>query len=129
MPPTKPPSSYHRFLPLDAMLARYMLSPSVRVCSSVCVCLSVSAVTSRCSTKTAKRDRTNNTTQVLKRHRYERDKAVGTRRVEVQGVNIFVHSGYSHYYTLRTSYDTRCYFNVHSKAGVSQLDLPHGTNN
>ena len=24
-------------------------------------------------------------------------------------------------------YDTRCYFNVHSKAGTSQLNLPHGT--
>ena len=29
--------------------------------------------------------------------------------------------------TLR--YDTRCYFNVRSKAGISQLNLPHGTNN
>ena len=26
------------------------------------------------------------------------------------------------------SHDTRCYFNVHSKADVSQLSLPHGTN-
>jgi len=24
-------------------------------------------------------------------------------------------------------YDTRCYFNVRSKADVSQLNLPHGT--
>ena len=23
-------------------------------------------------------------------------------------------------------YDTRCYFNVHSKADMSQLNLPHG---
>jgi len=23
-------------------------------------------------------------------------------------------------------YDTRCYFNVHSKANMSQLNLPHG---
>jgi len=29
--------------------------------------------------------------------------------------------------TLR--YDTRCYFNVRSKAGISQLNLPHGTDN
>ena len=26
------------------------------------------------------------------------------------------------------SHDTRCYFNVHSKADVSQLSLPHRTN-
>jgi len=24
-------------------------------------------------------------------------------------------------------YDTRCYFNVRSKADISQLNLPHGT--
>jgi len=26
-------------------------------------------------------------------------------------------------------YDTRCYFNVRSKANISQLNLPHGTDN
>jgi len=26
-------------------------------------------------------------------------------------------------------YDTRCYFNVRSKADISQLNLPHGTAN
>jgi len=26
-------------------------------------------------------------------------------------------------------YDTRCYFNVRSKADMSQLSLPHGNNN
>ena len=26
-------------------------------------------------------------------------------------------------------YDTRCYFNVRSKANMSQLSLPHGTDN
>jgi len=31
------------------------------------------------------------------------------------------------YDTIR--YDTRCYFNVHSKADISQLNLPHGTDN
>ena len=31
------------------------------------------------------------------------------------------------YDTIR--YDTRCYFNVRSQADMSQLDLPHGTNN
>jgi len=28
-----------------------------------------------------------------------------------------------------TRYDTRCYFNVRSKADMSQLNLPHGTDN
>jgi len=27
------------------------------------------------------------------------------------------------------AYDTRCYFNVRSKADISQLNLPHGTDN
>jgi len=31
------------------------------------------------------------------------------------------------YDTIR--YDTRCYFNVHSKADMSPLNLPHGNNN
>jgi len=26
-------------------------------------------------------------------------------------------------------YDTKCYFNVRSKADISQLNLPHGTDN
>ena len=26
-------------------------------------------------------------------------------------------------------YDTRCYFNMRSKANMSQLNLPHGTDN
>jgi len=30
--------------------------------------------------------------------------------------------------TVYTGYDTRCYFNVRSKADTSQLNLPHGTN-
>ena len=32
-----------------------------------------------------------------------------------------------HFLTIR--YDTRCYFNVRSKADISQLNLPHGTDN
>ena len=32
-----------------------------------------------------------------------------------------------HTHTIR--YDTRCYFNVRSKADISQLNLPHGTDN
>jgi len=31
------------------------------------------------------------------------------------------------FHTIR--YDTRCYFNVRSKANMSQLNLPHGTDN
>jgi len=31
------------------------------------------------------------------------------------------------WHTIR--YDTRCYFNVRSKADISQLNLPHGTDN
>ena len=31
--------------------------------------------------------------------------------------------------TLRYDYDTRCYFNVRLKADISQLNLPHGTDN
>jgi len=32
-------------------------------------------------------------------------------------------------YDTRERYDTRCYFNVHSKADISQLNLPHGIDN
>jgi len=31
---------------------------------------------------------------------------------------------YSH-----TDYDTRCYFNVRSKADISRINLPHGNDN
>jgi len=31
--------------------------------------------------------------------------------------------------TATIRYDTRCYFNVRSKADISQLNLPHGTDN
>ena len=34
---------------------------------------------------------------------------------------------YDHNSTIR--YDTRYYFNVRSKADISQLNLPHGTDN
>ena len=30
---------------------------------------------------------------------------------------------------IQERYDTRCYFNVRSKADISQLNLPHGTDN
>ena len=31
--------------------------------------------------------------------------------------------------SLAIRYDSRCYFNVRSKADMSQLNLPHGNNN
>jgi len=31
--------------------------------------------------------------------------------------------------SVATRYDTRCYFNVRSKADMSRLNLPHGTDN
>ena len=31
--------------------------------------------------------------------------------------------------TTSCCYDTRCYFNVQSKADMNQFNLPHGTNN
>ena len=37
------------------------------------------------------------------------------------------HMKYNHRGTIR--HDTRCYFNVRSKADISQLNLPHGTDN
>ena len=36
-------------------------------------------------------------------------------------------NNYSYAYTTR--YDTRCYFNVRSKADMGQINLPHGTDN
>ena len=41
--------------------------------------------------------------------------------VEYLFVRLLVHP--EHYDTIR--YDTRCYFNVRSKADMSQLNLPH----
>jgi len=32
-------------------------------------------------------------------------------------------------YNAKIRYDTRCYFNARSKADMSLLNLPHGTNN
>jgi len=43
------------------------------------------------------------------------------------GVTTVLRSRGHRYDTIR--YDTRCYFNVRSKADISQLNLPHGTDN
>ena len=40
---------------------------------------------------------------------------------------LFIEVGPHCGYTIR--YDTRYYFNVRSKADISQLNLPHGTDN
>ena len=42
-------------------------------------------------------------------------------------LGILVRNEYSGNFLVR--YDTRCYFNVRSKADISQLNLPHGTDN
>ena len=41
------------------------------------------------------------------------------------GVKLYSNQPAYHIVTIR--YDTRCYFNVRSKADISQLNLPHGT--
>jgi len=35
----------------------------------------------------------------------------------------------SEFFSVTVRYDTRCYFNVQSKADMSQFNLPDGTNN
>jgi len=44
------------------------------------------------------------------------------------GVNLHGDNASSHL-VITIRYDTRCYFNVRSKADISQLNLPHGTDN
>jgi len=49
------------------------------------------------------------------------------------GYDIYIYTytyTYTYIYIYDTiRYDTRCYFNVRSKANMSQLNLPHGTDN
>ena len=47
--------------------------------------------------------------------------------VESAGTYAILHLAPDRYDTIR--YDTRYYFNVRSKADISQLNLPHGTDN
>jgi len=44
-------------------------------------------------------------------------------------VSTAFHTGFFSYTSMELRYDTRCYFNVRSKADISQLNLPHGTDN
>jgi len=50
--------------------------------------------------------------------------------ISVAGYFPFTHVGDPGYHTIDTiRYNTRCYFNVRSKADMSQLNLPQGTSN
>ena len=59
----------------------------------------------------------------------------GTTRSSFTGVSARVANGHGSVLLWRLCdmlcirYDTRCYFNVRSKADISQLNLPHGTDN
>ena len=55
---------------------------------------------------------------------YEKFVKIGNTVVPI--LQFFLHFS-SEYDTIQ--YDTRCYFNVCSKADISQLNLPHGTDN
>jgi len=56
----------------------------------------------------------------------------GTTRSSFTGVSVRVANGHGSVLLWRLCdmlcirYDTRCYFNVRSKADISQLNLPHG---
>ena len=56
-------------------------------------------------------------------------------RIElVLGIQAFFNLSYTMFFLGKLgtgiyNYDTRCYFNVRSKADMSQLNLPHETNN
>ena len=126
---------FHFFLPRDTASAVYMLWP--------CVCLSV---TSRCSTKTAKRRIIQTTpldstgTSFLMPNisaKFDRGQPLRGRQMQVGWVKIgdfrqitgHMSKTVQDRRTYSFYYDTRCYFNVRSKAGMSQLNLPHGTDN
>ena len=51
-----------------------------------------------------------------------------TGRLETPITALYWISG-ENYLSITKRYDTRCYFNVRSKADISQLNLPHGTDN
>ena len=48
-------------------------------------------------------------------------------KLQLQTVQFVVY--FDHFTETTIQYDTRCYFNVHSKADMSQINLPHGTDN
>jgi len=51
---------------------------------------------------------------------------IGTAYSCIWTPNMVRHNICWHNYAVEIRYDTRCYFNVRSKADISQLNLPHG---
>jgi len=56
-----------------------------------------------------------------------RAKQMVKERQDITGLNCIKGAALKKMKTIR--YDTRCYFNVRSKADISPLNLPHGTDN
>jgi len=54
---------------------------------------------------------------------------VGERSTVVAAACIIAPNGDVLQFEISRRYDTRCYFNVRSKANMSQPNLPHGTDN
>ena len=52
---------------------------------------------------------------------------IGTAYSCIWTPNMVRHNICWHNYAVEIRYDTRCYFNVRSKADISQLNLPHGS--
>jgi len=63
----------------------------------------------------------------LHRRRIRSRSSIRRRSLSALRKEPFLHKEKERYDTIR--YDTRCYFNVRSKADMSQLNLPHGTDN
>jgi len=55
--------------------------------------------------------------------------SLNEHRKRHSGEHVYLCSECEKRFSSRTRYDTRCYFNVRSKADISQLNLPHGTDN
>ena len=55
------------------------------------------------------------------------DEVLAGRQIDHAKHRVEVCIAHQPYDTIR--YDTRCYFNVRSKADMSQLNLPHGNDN
>ena len=53
----------------------------------------------------------------------------GSRRWDKGDLALYYNVSYEHLSKIHVRYDTRCYFNVRSKADISQFNLPHGNDN
>ena len=62
-------------------------------------------------------------------HRQLRHRFVAHRRRILRHLHLRLRYDSDELPSANALYDTRCYFNVRSKADVSQLNLPHGTDN